>query len=55
MSRTTERAIALALMTKGEDKIPRNDIRRYAEALGVTERSIYRYLDKIARAKFMIK
>lgn len=51
---TTERCVALALLTKGA-KPTKEEMARYAEALGVTKRSVYRYLDKIERAKFLIK
>lgn len=51
----TENAIAVCLMTGGKDKISTEEIQKYAELLGVTTRSIYRYLDKIGRAKFIIK
>lgn len=54
MKMTTVRAIALALLTEGKDKIPTADIQRYAKELGVTTRSIYRYLDKITYAKILI-
>jgi predicted transcriptional regulator YheO len=36
-------------------KPTKEEIAKYAEALGVTIRSVYRYLDKIERAKFLIK
>lgn len=51
---TTERAIALALATGGRDKLTTDEIEQYAQALDVTTRSIYRYLDKIGRAKFLL-
>lgn len=51
---TTIRAIALVLLTGGKDKLPAADIQRYADILGVTTRSIYRYLDKVAYAKMLI-
>lgn len=51
---TTERAIATALITGGR-KVSREEIRSIAERLEVTERTVYRYLDKIDRAKFLIK
>ena len=51
---TTERCVALALLTKGA-KPTKEEIAKYADALGVTIRSVYRYLDKIERAKFLIK
>lgn len=52
---TTERAIATALITGGRTDISRAEIRSIAERLEVTERSVYRYLDKIDKAKFLIK
>lgn len=52
---TTERCIALALLCGGRDKLTRSEILQYANTLGVTTRSVYRYLEKIAKAKFLIK
>ena len=52
---TTERAIATVLITGGRTDISRAEIRSIAERLEVTERSVYRYLDKIDKAKFLIK
>lgn len=52
---TTERAIATVLITGGRTDISRTEIRSIAERLEVTERSVYRYLEKIDKAKFLIK
>lgn len=52
---STERAIALALLTQGADRLTAPEIQRYAELLGVSTRQIYRYLDKIGKAKFLLK
>lgn len=51
---STEKCIALALLTGGRDKLTSEEIARYAEIIEVTTRTIYRYLDKIGRAKFLI-
>lgn len=50
----TERCLALALMTGGAG-FGKGDVKRYAKILGVMPRSVYRYQDKIERAKFMIR
>lgn len=52
---TTERCIALSLLTGGRERLKKAEIEQYAKTLGVTTRSVYRYLEKIARAKFLIK
>lgn len=52
---STEKCIALALMTGGRDKLTKEEIAMYAEILQVVPRTIYRYLDKIGKAKFLIK
>lgn len=49
------RCIALALMLNGDENPSTAEIDRLSRVLGVTTRSIYRYLDKIGRAKFLIK
>ncbi len=42
-------------MVQGADKLKPATIAWYSRRLGVTPRSIYRYLDKIAEAKDYIK
>lgn len=51
----TTRCVALALLLGGRDKLKREEVELYAKTLGVTTRSVYRYLEKIAMAKFLIK
>ena len=52
---STTKAIALCLLLDGRDKLTTPEITRYAALLGVSTRQIYRYLAKIAEAKFYIK
>ena len=49
------RCIALAILLNGNDNPDTIEIQRLSLVLGVTTRSIYRYLDKIGKAKFYIK
>ena len=44
------------MMTDGDlERVTAQDIRRMADVLGVTERSVYRYIDTLGRAKFIAK
>lgn len=52
---STEKALALCMLLGGRDKLTTPEITRYAALLGVSTRQIYRYLEKIAKAKFYIK
>ena len=52
---STTKAIVICLLLGGRDKLSTPEITRYAALLGVSTRQIYRYLAKIAEAKFYIK
>lgn len=52
---STEKNLALCLLVNGKDKLTAADICFYSDLLNVSTRSIYRYLEKIARAKFLVK
>lgn len=52
---STTKTIALCLLLDGRDKLTAPEITCYAAILGVSTRQIYRYLAKIAEAKFYIK
>ena len=52
--RSTDRAIAVALMLGGRDDLATPEIKELAQKLGCSTRAIYRYLNKIASAKFYL-
>ena len=50
------RCLAVWMMMDGDlDRVTAQDIRRMADVLGVTERSVYRYIDTLGRAEFIAK
>lgn len=51
----TDRAIVVCLLLGGRDTLPRKEILQVAELMGVTERTVYRYLEHIGKAKFILK
>lgn len=52
---STTKCIAFMLLSEGAEKLSRAQITEYAQRLGVTTRTIYRYMDKIWKAKFYLK
>lgn len=52
---SVERCVALAIYLNGRMKMDRDEIERIAGLFGITTRSIYRYLNTIGRAMFLLK
>jgi hypothetical protein len=51
----SEKCLAFALYTGGRSDLKGRELAACASAVGVSLRTAYRYLDAIARAKFLLK